>query len=298
MFLSHLYGKIKVLKEDCFMKKIAWIGTGVMGKPMALHLADAGYEVTVYNRTHSKAKAMEPKVTAFTTIKETIKDADVIFTIVGYPEDVKEVYDEIIPHAKKHAILVDMTTSSPSLAKELNLKAQGYYLDILDAPVTGGDLGAINASLSIMVGGDHAAFDQVLPLLELMGKTINYMGAPGNGQHAKLANQISIAGSIAGIAETLTYAKAQGLDLEKTLSVITGGSASSWQAVNNGPKMISKDFEPGFFLKHLLKDLNLVLQEKGDLFLPALESVQKIYEELSALGLDDEGSQAIIKFYE
>ena len=280
------------------MKKIAWIGTGVMGKPMALHLADAGYEVSVYNRTHSKAKDLEPKVQAYKTIKETIEDADLIFTIVGYPEDVKEVYEEIIPNAKKGAILVDMTTSSPSLAKELNKKAQDYNLEILDAPVTGGDLGAINASLSIMVGGNQKAFDEILPLLELMGKTINYMGVSGNGQHAKLANQISIAGSIAGIAETLTYAKAQGLDLETTLSVITGGSASSWQAINNGPKMISSDFEPGFFLKHLLKDLNLVLKEKGDLYLPVLENVQKIYQKLSDLDLGEEGSQAIIKFYE
>ena len=280
------------------MKKIAWIGTGVMGKPMALHLADAGYEVAVYNRTHSKAKDLEPQVKAYKTIKETIEGADVIFTIVGYPEDVKEVYEEIIPNAKKGAILVDMTTSSPSLAKELNKKAQDYNLEILDAPVTGGDLGAINASLSIMVGGNQKAFDEILPLLELMGKTINYMGVSGNGQHAKLANQISIAGSIAGIAETLTYAKAQGLDLETTLSVITGGSASSWQAINNGPKMISSDFEPGFFLKHLLKDLNLVLKEKGDLYLPVLENVQKIYQKLSDLDLGEEGSQAIIKFYE
>lgn len=280
------------------MKKIAWIGTGVMGKPMALHLVDAGYEVSVYNRTHSKAKAMEPKVTSFETIEDTVKDADVIFTIVGFPEDVKEVYEQIIPAAKKNAILVDMTTSSPTLAKELSLRAQKYHLDLLDAPVTGGDLGAINGELSIMVGGDHAVFDKVLPLLELMGKTINYMGSAGNGQHAKLGNQISIAGSIAGIAETLSYAKQHNLDQEKMLSVITGGSASSWQAVNNGPKMISRDFEPGFFLKHLLKDLNLVLKEKDDLYLPVLESVQKIYESLSSLHLDEEGSQAIIKYYE
>lgn len=279
------------------MKKIAWIGTGVMGRPMALHLASAGYEVSVYNRTHSKAKDLEPKVKAYETIEDTVKDADVVFTIVGYPKDVKEVYDEIIPNAKKGAILVDMTTSSPTLAKELSLNAQEFYLDLLDAPVTGGDIGAIEAELSIMVGGNKESFDEILPLLELMGKTINYMGSSGSGQHAKLANQIAIATSLAGIAETLTYAKDQELDQNKMLDVVVGGSASSWQAANNGPKMIDKDFKAGFFLKHLLKDLNLVLEEKGDRYLPLVENVQKMYEQLSRKGLDDEGSQAIIKYY-
>ena len=280
------------------MKKIAWIGTGVMGKPMALHLVDAGYEVAAYNRTFSKAKNLEPQVTAYETIEETIKDADVIFTIVGYPKDVKEVYDIIIPNAKKGSILVDMTTSSPTLAKELSQKALDHGVNLLDAPVTGGDLGAINATLSIMVGGNEKAYQEILPLLEEMGKTINYMGEAGNGQNAKLGNQIAIAGAIAGIAETLTYAKSKNLELEKMLSVVVGGSASSWQAENNGAKMLEQDFKPGFFLKHLLKDLNLALEEKGNLSLPVLESVQKIYDTLSSKGLDDEGSQAIIKFYQ
>ncbi len=280
------------------MKKIAWIGTGVMGAPMAMHLADAGYDLSAYNRSFHKAKRLEPKVKAYESIEESIKDADVIFTIVGYPKDVRDVYNTIIPNAKKGAILIDMTTSSPSLAKELYNEAKSNDLNMLDAPVTGGDLGAINASLSIMVGGDQDVFESVLPLLEKLGTTINYMGRAGSGQDAKLANQIAIAGAIGGAAEALSYAKAKDLNLNNMLAVITGGSASSWQAVNNGPKMIERDFKPGFFLKHLLKDLNLAIEEKGQQHLPLLESIQKIYDQLEQNGFGDEGSQAIIKYYE
>lgn len=277
--------------------KIAWIGTGVMGAPMALHLAAAGHDVSVYNRTYSKAQVLEPKVKAYESIKECIEDADLIFTIVGYPTDVKQVFTEIFAHAKKEAIVVDMTTSSPSLAKNLYQEGKDLGFSVVDAPVTGGDLGAINATLSIMAGGDEATFKTILPYLELMGKTINYMGQAGNGQHAKLANQISIAGAIAGCAESLTYAHHQGLDLETMLNVIVGGSASSWQAANNGPKMISKDFKPGFYLKHFLKDLSLVIEEKNDLYLPVVDAVHSIYSTLETQGLGDLGTQAIINYY-
>ncbi|CAM3665807.1 NAD(P)-dependent oxidoreductase [Erysipelothrix urinaevulpis] len=278
--------------------KIAWIGTGVMGAPMAKHLAKAGYNVSAYNRTFAKAQQLEPEITAYSTIKEVVHDADVIFTIVGYPNDVKEVYDSIIPNAKKGSILVDMTTSSPTLAKEIATKAKESGLIALDAPVTGGDLGAINASLSIMVGGDENAFHKILPLLENMGTTINYMGDSGNGQNAKLANQIAIAGAIAGTAEALTYAKLKNLDLQTMLNVITGGSANSWQAANNGQAMLDHNFKPGFFLKHLLKDLNLAFEEKGDVVLPLLETVRNIYNILNENGFGDEGTQAIIKYYQ
>lgn len=277
--------------------KIAWIGTGVMGAPMALHLSKAGHEVSVYNRTFSKAKALEPNVTAFETIVDCIQDADTIFTIVGYPKDVEDVFSEIFKSAKPGATIVDMTTSSPTLALSLAERGQKLGFTVLDAPVTGGDLGAINASLSIMVGGDETAYTELLPLLETMGKTINYMGIAGSGQHAKLANQISIAGAIAGCAESLAYAHAKGLNLESMLNVIVGGSASSWQAANNGPKMISKDFKPGFFLKHFLKDLSLVIEEKNDLYLPTVEAVHTIYNTLDQQGLGDYGTQAIIDFF-
>lgn len=277
--------------------KIAFIGTGVMGKPMALHLSDAGHEVTVYNRTYEKAKALEPKVKAFKSIRECIKDADVIMTIVGYPTDVIEVYDTVIEYAKRGTILVDMTTSSPTLAIDLYHMAKQKGLFMLDAPVTGGDVGANKGTLSIMVGGDEAIFHKVLPLFKLMGSTVTYMGEAGSGMHAKLANQTAIAGSIIGICEALTYAKEKNLDLNKMLSVIVGGSASSWQAANNGPKMIKKDYAPGFFVKHYLKDLKLVLEEKGDLKLEVVEKVTKAYQILSNKGFADQGTQSIIEYY-
>lgn len=277
--------------------KLAWIGTGVMGKPMALHLADAGYEVKSYNRTYEKAKALEPRIKAEKTIEACVKDADIIFSIVGYPKDVKEVYEKVIPYAKKGAILVDMTTSSPTLAIQLEKEAKKHGLIMLDAPVTGGDLGAIHGTLSIMVGGNKDAFDRIYPLLTHLGKTITYMGEPGSGQHAKLANQTAIAGAISGIAEALVYAKAKGLNQEDMLKVITGGSASSWQAIHNGPKMITHDYAPGFFIKHFLKDLKLVLEEKQDLPLVVVEIVTNMYDKLVERGLDDSGTQALIEYY-
>ena len=277
--------------------KIAWIGTGVMGKPMALHLADAGYDVTVYNRTYEKAKALEPKCYVANDIKSCVKDADIIFSIVGYPSDVKETYLEVMKYAKKNAIFVDMTTSSPTLAIELEKEAKNKGFFMLDAPVTGGDLGAKNATLSIMVGGDEDVYQKVLPLFKYLGKTITYMGQPGFGQHAKLANQTAIAGSIIGIAEALTYAKAKGLDQEKMLAVITGGSANSWQAANNGPKMINHDYAPGFYIKHFLKDLKLVIEEKKDLPLEVVSQVARVYQLLSDENMQDLGTQAVIEYY-
>lgn len=279
------------------MKKVAFIGTGVMGKPMALHLAEAGYEVTVYNRSFEKAKALEPQAKAVPTIQECVKDADIVCSIVGYPSDVLEVYEQVFQAAKPQAILMDMTTSSPTLAKQLYHRAKNLGFSMLDAPVTGGDLGAIRGTLSIMVGGDFESFEVVYPLLEKMGKRITYMGEAGLGQHTKLANQIVIAGNIAGIAEALCYCYKNGLDATKALSVFGGGSAQSWQADNNGPKMIVKDYRPGFYIKHYLKDLKLAIEEKLDLELPVLEKVTSIYEKLVALGHQDLGTQAIIEHY-
>lgn len=277
--------------------KIAWIGTGVMGAPMAKHLAKAGHDVHVYNRTFEKAKRLEPEVTAHETIEAVVRDADVIFSIVGYPTDVDAVIHEVMNHANPQSILVDMTTSSPSLAKALYEEGATRGFKVVDAPVTGGDLGAINATLSIMVGADQDVFNTIKPLLEIMGKTITYMGPAGSGQHAKLANQVAIAGAIGGAAESLRYAEIKGLNLDAMLQVITGGSANSWQGANNGPKMIVKDFEPGFYVKHFLKDLKLVMSEKGDLRLPITEGITEIYEILSRNGYDNFGTQAIIDYY-
>jgi 3-hydroxyisobutyrate dehydrogenase len=277
--------------------KILWIGTGVMGAPMAKHLLEAGHEIYGYNRTPDKAKALEPDIKFCKDIKTCIKDVDIVFTIVGYPSDVKEVYDVLLEEANPRTIMVDMTTSSPTLAKEIYEKAKKKNIDVLDAPVTGGDLGAINGTLSIMVGGDFHIYEKVLPLFQYMGKTITYMGEAGSGMYAKLVNQTVIAGNIMGISEGLMLAKQKNLDLESMLSVITGGSANSWQAANNGKKMIEKDYEPGFFVKHFLKDLKLAMDEKESLDLKVLEIATKAYETLSSKGFSEKGTQAIIEYY-
>jgi 3-hydroxyisobutyrate dehydrogenase len=277
--------------------KIAWIGTGVMGAPMAKHLMNQGHQLSVYNRTLSKAMALAPDATIYDDLTACVKDKDVVFTMVGYPKDVKEVYDVIIEHVSSDTVLVDMTTSSPTLAKEIYNKARKKGISVLDAPVTGGDLGAINRTLSIMVGGEEHVYQQILPLLKILGHKVNYMGEAGSGQHMKLANQTVIASNIIGIAEAITYAKTKKLNLNQVLDVINGGSAKSWQAEVNGLKMVNQDYKPGFFLKHFLKDLKLVLEEKEDLSLPSLEQVVRVYELLSNEGFDDQGTQVIIEAY-
>lgn len=277
--------------------KVLWIGTGVMGAPMAKHVKDAGHTVYAYNRTALKAKALEPDLIFCDDIKKCIKEVDIVFTIVGFPQDVKEVFDIILEEANPKTICVDMTTSSPTLAKEIYEKGKAKDLYILDAPVTGGDLGAINGNLSIMVGGDYNIYEKVLPLFQVMGKTVTYMGKAGSGMYAKLVNQTVIAGNIIGIAEALTLAKSKNLDLDSMLNVIVGGSASSWQAQFNGRKMIDKDYKPGFFIKHYLKDLKLAMEEKEDLDLKVLETVTKAYQVLSDKGFNEKGTQAIIEYY-
>lgn len=277
--------------------KVLWIGTGVMGAPMAKHLNDAGHTVYAFNRTRAKAKALEPNLIYCEDIKKCIKDVDIVFTIVGFPKDVKEVYEVILKEANPKTILVDMTTSSPALAKEIYKKAKAKNLYFLDAPVTGGDLGAINAKLSIMVGGDFHIYEKVLPLFQFMGKTITYMGESGSGMNAKLVNQTVIAGNIVGIAEGLMLAKSKGLDLNLMLNVITGGSAHSWQAEHNGKKMIDKNYQPGFFIKHFLKDLKLAIEAKENLNLPGLEHAKKAYQVLSDKEFSEKGTQAIIEYY-
>lgn len=278
--------------------KITWIGTGVMGAPMAMHLAHAGHEVTVYNRSVAKARALGDPVKITTCLEDAIQGADVIFTMVGFPQDVESVYTRILDVLTSQPIMVDMTTSSPTLAKRLAKKAALKGIDLLDAPVTGGDIGARNATLSIMVGGNASAYESILPLLQKLGTRITYMGEVGSGQYAKLANQIAIAGSIAGVAEALTFAKSHSLDGEAMLNVITGGSAQSWQAVNNGPKMLNADYRPGFFVKHFLKDLKLAVEMSSELDLPVLNTVMKTYEKLNDLGQSESGTQIIFQFYQ
>lgn len=281
--------------------KIAWIGTGVMGAPMASHLANAGHEVTVYNRTYEKAQKLEPLCKAVKTIKECVVDAEVVFSIVGYPTDVEEIYfgeNGIIQNINPNTIIVDMTTSSPVLAIRIYEEAKKYKVLSLDAPVTGGDLGAINATLSIMVGGDETAFHQVKPLLEKMSSKVTYMGEAGNGQNMKLANQVCIAGAIASVAEALTFAKSKNINPEDFFNVINNGSAASWQSVNNGPKMVSRDFDPGFFIKHFVKDLKLAVDNAEGQISDLTQLILDHYLALVERGDENLGTQAIIKYYE
>ena len=284
--------------------KIAWIGTGVMGESMAGHLMDAGHELFVYNRTKSKTDNL---VSRGATLLEEIKDApnfaDVVFTMVGYPKDVEEVYlgeNGLIATAKKGQVFVDMTTSSPSLAEKISnefLKVGAYALDL---PVTGGDVGAKNATLSIMAGGDKKVFEEVvLPLVEKLGKNITYFGVAGKGQYTKLANQIAIATTMISVAESFKFAKEVGLDLDSFFKTVSTGSGGSFSMNSYGPRILNGDFKPGFFTHHFIKDMKLALEEceKMNIKLPGLEAAYKIYNELEEEIRNTNGTQAISKWY-
>ncbi|TLG72968.1 NAD(P)-dependent oxidoreductase [Culicoidibacter larvae] len=285
------------------MKKIGFIGIGVMGGPIIGHLLRAGYEVYGYTRTKAKAESLIAAGMVWCdTIALVTVSADVIFTMVGFPKDVEDVYfanDGIFKAITAGKYVVDLTTSEPRLAQRISKQAQELGVHALDAPVTGGDLGAINGTLTIMVGGEDADFDTILPILSVFGKSITLHGAAGFGQHAKMANQIGIAGSLIGMAEVLTYAQQVGLDPEKVLATVGSGSASSWQLVNNGPKAVSGDYQPGFYIKHFVKDMNIALDEISEhqVELPGLQLANEIYETLIDNGKMDLGTQAIIEWY-
>jgi len=280
-------------------KQIAFIGLGVMGQGMARNLLKAGYAVSGFNRTKEKALPLEADGAVIKdTVKEAVKDADFVITIVGYPKDVEEVYfgDEgIIATAKKGAILIDMTTSAPALAEKIAAKAKENGMSALDAPVTGGDLGARNGTLSILVGGPKESYEEALPLFEMMGKSIARFGEAGKGQSAKLANQIAIAGSMIGSSEMLLYAIRSGLDPLLFVETIKGGAAGSWSLENLIPRVIREDYSPGFFIKHFIKDMRLALEsaEEMGLSTPGLRLVKELYEELAAQGHEDKGTQAL-----
>ncbi len=280
--------------------KIGFIGTGVMGSGMVRNLLKNGHAVNVYNRTSQKALALVKDGANFTsTIEACIKDVDTVITMVGMPDDVKEVYDVIFENFDGK-IAIDMTTSSPSLAKQLFIQGQAKGISVLDAPVSGGDSGAKNGTLSIMVGGEKKAFEQALPIFEAMGKTISYIGTAGSGQHCKMANQIAIAGCVAGVNEALNYSKTMGLDMQTVFDAISMGAAGSWQMTNNGQKMINDDFAPGFFIKHFIKDMKLAIDEadKNNLDLTILKDVLSAYEKVAARYGGDLGTQAIYKLYD
>ena len=286
------------------MKKIGFIGVGIMGKSMVRNLMKAGFELHIYARTRSKVEDVISEGAIFhETIADCVKDCDAVITIVGFPVDVEEVYFDkgnILDSAKEGAYLIDMTTTSPMLDQKIAEEGTKRGFHVLDAPVTGGDTGAKAGTLSILVGGSREDYEACMPLFKAMGTNINYQGAAGSGQHAKLANQIMIAGTLSGVCEALTYAKAKGLDLQTVLNSVSTGAAGSKQLDTFGPKILAGDYAPGFFMKHFIKDMKLALIEanRKGLSLDVLSMVLANYEELEQEGYGDLGTQALMKFYD
>lgn len=283
-------------------KKIGFIGLGVMGGAMAEHLLEAGFELTVYNRTKKKAETLLSKGAKWAdTPAVAAKNSDVVITMVGYPEDVEEVYlgKDGILETKTGGYVIDMTTSSPKLAKKIYDAAAKKGIASVDAPVSGGDIGARNATLVIMAGGDEKAFHALAPIFNALGKTVRYFGAAGSGQYTKMANQIAIAAGMLGVAESLSYAKKAGLNPEAVLETISGGAAGSWSLSNLGPRMLKGDTAPGFYIKHFIKDMRIAIEsaEEMHLELPGLKLAKRLYDELSARGMEDCGTQTIYQWY-
>ena len=280
--------------------RIGWIGTGVMGLSMCGHVMKGGYATTVYNRTFSKAQPLLDQGAQYADSPQAVaSQSDIIFSIVGFPQDVQEVYlgeNGILAGATPGSILVDMTTTAPSLAEEIDQVAQSKGIAAVDAPVSGGDVGARNAALSIMVGGSKAAVDIVMPLFELMGKQIVHQGPAGAGQHAKMCNQITISGTMIGVCECLLYGHKAGLDLEVMLQSISGGAAACWTLDNLAPRVLKRNFDPGFFVEHFIKDMSLALAEakKMGIALPGLALVHQLYLAVEAQGHGKKGTHALM----
>lgn len=286
------------------MERIGWIGAGIMGKPMARNLMKAGYEVHVYARHPEKvADIVEEGASFHAAIADCVRASDVVITMVGFPEDVEDVYftqGNIMDSAEAGKVLIDMTTTSPTLSEKLYDEGKKRGLSVLDAPVTGGDTGAAAGTLSILVGGDEDVYEKCRPLFSAMGTSITYFGPAGCGQHAKMANQIMIAGALSGVCEALTYAKAEGLDLDRLIDAVSTGAAGSRQLDFQGAKILAGDFAPGFFMKHFVKDMKIAEDEAEtaglelDILDRTLVNCRRLVEE----GLGDLGTQALIKHYE
>jgi 3-hydroxyisobutyrate dehydrogenase len=283
---------------------IGWIGTGVMGRWMCQHLLDQGYRAVVSSRTRSKA---EPLLTAGATWAESpaevARQVDIVFTMVGFPQDVRDVYlgaQGILAAAREGLLAVDMTTTEPSLAKEIDAAASPLGVRTIDAPVSGGDVGARQAQLSIMVGGDRESFQEVLPMLESMGKQIVHQGPAGAGQHTKMCNQIVIAGTMIGVCESLLYGFRAGLDLDQVLASISDGAAGCWALTNLAPRILQRNFDPGFYVAHFIKDMGIALAEarRMRLCLPGLALVHQLYLAVEANGGAQNGTQALIRALE
>ncbi|WP_188397946.1 NAD(P)-dependent oxidoreductase [Sporomusa sp. GT1] len=283
---------------------VGFVGIGVMGKSMAGHLLKAGYPVRVYNRTKVKAEDLLKQGAVWEeTIAGLAANCNVIITMIGYPKDVEMVYlgdDGLLKNASQGTYFLDMTTSSPELAIRIYQEAKTKNMQALDAPVSGGDVGAKEARLAIMVGGEPEAFAAVRPILELMGKNIVLQGAAGAGQHTKMCNQIAIASNMMGVCEAMAYAKRSGLDPKLVLQSIETGAAGSWSLSNLAPRMLAGNFEPGFYVKHFIKDMKIAIESAQQMGLdtPGLQQAIKLYEQLASQGEEDSGTQALFKLYQ
>jgi 3-hydroxyisobutyrate dehydrogenase len=279
---------------------IGWIGTGVMGSSMCGHVLRAGYRVTLHSRTKAKAKPLlDLGATWAENPRAVATDSDLLFTMVGFPQDVRTVYfgeTGILAGARAGMTLIDMTTTQPSLSQEIAAAASAKDLSAIDAPVSGGDVGAKNAALSIMVGGDCKAVQAVMPLFELLGKKIVHQGGPGTGQQAKLCNQIVIAGTMIGVCESMLYGYKAGLDLNRMLDSIRGGAAACWTLDHLAPRILQRNFDPGFFVEHFVKDMGLALEEskRMGLVLPGLTLVHQLYQTVQTLGHGRSGTHALM----
>ncbi|WP_417730885.1 NAD(P)-dependent oxidoreductase [Rosistilla oblonga] len=280
--------------------RIGWIGTGVMGRSMCGHLIDAGFPMTIYNRSPEKAGSLVAKgASLVSSPKEVAQRSDLIFTIVGFPDDLRQVTfgpEGTLANAAAGSVLIDMTTSKPSLAVEIYQAAKERGVQSVDAPVSGGDIGAREARLSIMIGGDKPVVDALQPCWDAMGKTIVYQGPAGSGQHTKMVNQTLIATGMIGVCEALLYGYKAGLDLPTVLKSVGSGAAGSWSLTNLGPKIIDNDYDPGFFVEHFIKDMGIVLDEshRMGLSMPGLALGKQLYEALKAQGHGRDGTQALI----
>lgn len=283
--------------------EIGFIGTGVMGKSIVQHLLKT-HSVHIYTRTKKKAEELIHQGAVWQETPSALASkCGLIFTMVGYPEDVQEVYTGehgILKAAEEGTICVDLTTSKPELAITLFEEGKQKGLHIIDAPVSGGDTGAKNGTLSIMAGGEKMIFDEILPVLETFGSNIVYHGEAGSGQHTKMSNQIVIGSTMMGVCEALTYAVKSGLDPEKVLASISQGAAGSWSLSHLAPRILKGDYEPGFYIHHFIKDMKIALEEsrKMGLSLPGLELALKSYEQAQTIGFSDKGTQALYKVYE
>ena len=291
---------MQIVKAEPGKTRVGWIGTGVMGRWMCQHLMSKGYAATVFTRTKSKAQPLFDAGAAYVDSPKAVTErSEVVFAIVGFPPDVREVFlgpTGALAGSRPGSVLVDMTTSEPSLAVEIFQAARAKGVAALDAPVSGGDVGAKNAALSIMIGGEAAVVEAIRPLFECMGKTIIHQGPAGAGQHTKMVNQILIATTMIGVCEALLYAYKAGLDSETVLKSVSVGAAGSKSLEVLGPRILARNFEPGFYVEHFIKDMGIALKEaeRMNLCLPGLALAKQLYEAVRAQGYGRKGTHALM----